>query len=196
MIAAEKIKYLQNRIARSEDQWAYKELFSEFYSYLTRFARSFVRSKELAEEIVSDVFIKIWEKRSRLEEITNLKLYLYVATRNTALNYLERQTKTSTFPIDELAPELGCLSFDPEQLLITAEMMARIQRAIDALPPKCKMVYKLIKEDQLAYKEVADIMQIAIKTVENQLAIAIQKISSAISFDIKRTIPSSLNSSK
>jgi RNA polymerase sigma-70 factor (family 1) len=188
MISEIRIQYLQNRISSCDDQWAYKELFVQFYSCLTDFAMGMLRSKELAEEVVSDVFIKIWERRKRLEEIENLKVYLYVATRNTSLNYLEKQKKSLTYNLDEFSTEIGCLYINPEQMMVTTEIMDRIYQAIEELPNKCKIIFKLIKEDQLRYKEVAEILHISVKTVENQLAIALKKIGAAVSFDIDRTI--------
>src|SRR5579859_5213274 len=95
-MTAEGLKYLQSRIARFDDQKAYKELFTALYSPLLLFAKSMVKSRESAEEIVSDVFIRIWEKRRDLEKIDNLKVYLYVAIRNGALNYLSLQKRNST----------------------------------------------------------------------------------------------------
>src|ERR1700683_1164857 len=149
MIAAQRILELQNRIAFFDDQVAYKELFTEFYSCLFRFAQSFIKSKQSSEEAVSDVFIKIWEKRKGLQGITNLKVYLYTAIRNTALNYLEKQKRSETNSIDNLVSGIKSQYYNPEQLMITAEMMIRIQKAIDDLPPKCKLTFKLVKEDGL-----------------------------------------------
>jgi len=192
MITATTIRDLQSRIARYDDQLAYRELFTSLYSYLFRFAKSLVKAKEPAEEIISDVFIKVWEKRKELEKIENLKLYLYVTTRNIAYNYLDKQKRTATNPLEDLQAEFTSLYFDPEQMLITADMMARIQKAVDQLPPKCKMIFKLTKEDGLKYREVAELLNISIKTVENQLTIALQKIGSAVSFDIRKTVSSSI----
>jgi RNA polymerase sigma-70 factor (family 1) len=196
MITATTIQELQRKIARFDDQQAYKELFTSLYSYLFQFARSLVKAKEPAEEIISDVFIKVWEKRKDLEKIENLKIYLYVSTRNCAYNYLDKQKRSATNPLDDIQADATSLYFDPEQLLITADMLARIQKAIDQLPPKCKMIFKLAKEDGLKYKEVAEVLNISVKTVENQLAIAIQKIGSAVSFDIRKTVSSSIRHSK
>jgi len=86
--------------------------------------------------------------------------------------------------------ELRSLYFDPEQLLITAEMINRIKEVINQLPPKCRIIFKLVKEDDLRYREVAEILDISIKTVENQVSIALKKIGSAINFDITRVISS------
>jgi RNA polymerase sigma-70 factor (family 1) len=192
MMKETRIQYLQCRIAHFDDQQAYKELFMGLYSFLFPFAKTLVKAKEPAEEIVSDVFIKVWEKRKGLEKIDNLKVYLYVTTRNIALNYVEKQKRTATHSIEDYTVELSSVYFDPEQLLITADMLALIQKAIDQLPPKCKMVFKLAKEDGLKYREIAEVLNISVKTVENQLAIALHKIGSAVSFDIRKTIASPL----
>jgi RNA polymerase sigma-70 factor (family 1) len=192
MIIASKIIDLQYRIARLDDQQAYRELYTSLYSYLFGFAKTIVQSRESAEEVVSDVFIKVWERRKELEKIENLKVYLYVATRNIAFNYLDKQKRNSTNSIDDVEAEFTSIDFDPEQLLITADMLALIQKAIDQLPPKCKVIFKLAKEDGLKYREVAEVLNISVKTVENQLAISLYKIGTAVSFDIRRTIPSSL----
>lgn len=190
MIAAAKIAYLQDRIARYDDQSAYKELFVQLYSPLLLFAASFVHSKEPAEEIVSDVFMAVWEKRKRIGSISNLKVYLYVSTKNTAINYLARQNKLVTTNIEEMDLEPESVYFNPEQLLITAEMSKRVKEIVDQLPPKCKIIFKLVKEDELRYREVAEILNLSVKTVEHQVSIALRKIGAALSFDIKKTISS------
>ncbi len=182
------IRELQRRIAIYDDQLAYKELFCLFYKPLLQFAKSFVRSTEMAEEIVSDVFIRIWERRRQLEEINNPKVYLYISTRNTALKYLLGKQKQVSITIDDLNIELESQYNNPEQLLITAEMMARVENAINELPPRCKLVYKLIREDGLKYKEVAEILNISVKTIDNQLAIALRKIGKAINVNLKKVI--------
>lgn len=181
-------KELQRRIAIYDDQLAYQELFYLFYKPLLRFAHAFVRSHELAEEIVSDVFIRIWERRAQLEEIGNLKVYLYVSTRNMALKYLLKKQKQASIALDDLQVELESQHQDPGQLLLTAELMNRVTRAIEELPPRCKMVYKLIKEDGLRYKEVAEILNISIKTIDNQLAIALKKIGKAININLRKLV--------
>lgn len=187
-IGSDHTKELQRRIAIYDDQQAYQELFYLYYKPLLRFAQAFVRSHELSEEIVSDVFIRIWERRAQLESIGNLKVYLYVSTRNTALKYLLKVQKQASIGLDELQVELESQHNDPEQLLLTAELLNRVARAIDDLPPRCKMVYKLIKEDGLRYKEVSEILNISIKTIDNQLAIALKKIGKAININLRKLV--------
>jgi len=186
------IQDLQHKIGQLDDQQAYKELYTSLYAYLFGFARTIVPCRETAEEIVSDVFIRLWERRKELEKIENLKVYLYVATRNVAFNYLDKQKRTPTHSIDDVKAEFISIDFDPEQLLITADMLALIQKAIDQLPPKCKIIFKLVKDDGLKYREVAEVFGLSIKTVENQLAIALGKIGHTVRFDMDRSIRSTV----
>src|SRR5580704_7696317 len=121
------IKDLQYRIVRMDDQQAYKELYASLYAFLFDFTRTIVPSRETAEEIVSDVFIRLWERRHELGKVENLKVYLYVAARNTAFNYLAKQKRNPTNSIDDMDAEFTSIYFDPEQMMITAEMLALIQ---------------------------------------------------------------------
>ena len=180
------LREIQRRIAVYDDDKAYKELFFLFYKALTQFANSFVKSREMAEEIVSDVFINIWKGRKNLEEIENLKTYLYISTKNISLKYLLKQHKQVAIAIDALTIELESNEMHPDQLMITADMVNKISEAVNQLPPRCKLVYKFIKEDGLRYKEVAAILNISVKTIDNQLAIALKKIGAAINVNLKR----------
>ena len=167
---------LQERIA-SNDQSAYKELFEIFYNRLFRLAFIITKSKELSEEIVSDVFIGLWRKRAEILGIKNLKVYLYVAIKNTSLNYLSGLTKSAVISIDQLDFEPAQPFSDPEQALITKEMNLHINNAVQNLPPRCKMIFKLVKEDGLTYKEAAEVLNLSVATIDNQLVIALKKLS-------------------
>jgi RNA polymerase sigma-70 factor (family 1) len=186
---ADKILYLQHQIALHGDQAAYKDLYLIFYRPLLQFAYSFVRSHETAEEIVSDVFVNIWKKRKELAGIQNLKLYLFVSAKNTALNYLRAQKKP-LLQAEQYQVQLQSIYFDPERLMITAEMVNRVQAAIRKLPPRCQLIFKLVKEDGLKYREVAELLNLSVKTVENQMATAIQRLGEAMAFDMLSTLSS------
>ena len=150
------------------------------FDQLHRFSYSFVKSNEAAEEIVSDVFIKIWEIRARLTEIENLKVYIYTITKNFSINYIHKNYKNIPLSIDamDIEPQVGLEN--PEQLYISAEMIGRIRYSIQQLPPQCRIIFQLVKEDGLKYKEVASILHISPLTVRNQLAIAVRKIAAAL----------------
>jgi RNA polymerase sigma-70 factor (ECF subfamily) len=163
-----------------DDQLAYRELFEYYYHRLFGLAMVITKSRELSEEIVSDVFIALWRRRSHAVEIENLRLYLYVAIRNTAYNYLERLTKTATIPLDQVDFEPSLPFANPEQAYVTKEMNQRLQRAIEALPPRCRMIFRLIREDGLSYKEAATLLNLSVGTIDNQLVIAVRKLSQAL----------------
>src|SRR4051812_31551962 len=93
MTIAENLVELQRRIALYDDETAYKQIFFTFYKALVRFAVTFTNDNDNAEEVVSDVMMKLWQKRKTLTDIENLPVYLYISTKNTALNYLSRERK-------------------------------------------------------------------------------------------------------
>ena len=166
------------------DQAAFRKLYAHFYKRLFHFALALVKIRESAEEIVEDVFVRIWQQRENLHTIKNLRVYLYTATKNSSLNYLSQKARQSiTEPFDHIHIELNDSAGTPEQILITAEIHQKIQLAVEALPPRCKMIFKLVREDGLKYKEIAGILNISVNTIDAQMAIAIKKITLAIGGD-------------
>jgi len=180
------IYVLQQRVALLADQPAYKRLYNFFYPMLLRFACSLVKNKEVAEELMADIFIRIWQHRNELTEIKNLKVYLYTAAKNQCVNYLKKR-KWSEDPLCTAEVHLMKFNVDPEQLMITAEMMRGIEQAVDSLPPRCKLIFQLIREQGFRNKDVAEILGISVNTIDVQLAIAIKRISKAINLDVSNT---------
>ncbi len=177
---------LQIRISQHNDEVAFKELYYVHYKELFRFAKTFLQRKELVEEALQDVFTKIWINRSGLHNIQNLRVYLFKSVKNKCLDYLEKEILLNHFELDEVKVNIGHLSRTPEDILVSAEMLAHINEALQALPTKCKIIFQLVKEENLKYKEVAEILDISLKTVENQIGIALKKISHAINLHHKR----------
>ena len=174
---------LQQRILEN-DETALAELYKLYYQKLIFFAKSILRTKELAEEVVEDVFIKLWCNRLEIVDIKNLNVYLYTAVKNTSLNRLSQQAKQLvSAPFDFLNIELDNELANPQELMITAEMMNKMRHAIDTLPPRCKMIFRLIREDGLKYKEVAEILNISVNAIDVQMAIAVKKICAALHID-------------
>lgn len=171
-----------HKIARDDNQLALKELYNSYFKRMFLFSLSMIRSKESAEEIVNDVFIQIWNKRSSLLDIENAEVYLYVAVKNRTLDYIRKIPSGATEDISTISSEHIRFTLDPEQLMITAEMKNKIETAVDNLPARCKLIFKLVKEDGLKYKEVASILNLSVKTVEAQLTIAMKKLTTAILF--------------
>ena len=174
------LPWLQQRISEG-DQSAFTRLYVQFGKKLIQFAISLVRSREVAEELVEDVFVRIWANRHEITSIDNITVYLYVAVKNKSLNMLSKKARELvTAPFDYLDTSLDEFAADPYDLLITAEMMAKMKEAIESLPPRCKMIFKLIREDGLKYKEVSEILNISVNTIDAQMAIAVRKICTAL----------------
>ncbi|MGC4103456.1 sigma-70 family RNA polymerase sigma factor [Ferruginibacter sp.] len=121
---------------------------------LKSFSYSILKSKEIAEEVVSDVFIEIWAKRKQLLEIDNLKMYLYVSVRNVSLRRLQQTQKTSVLSLDDLGVEFASADPDAATDFITHELAQKIEQAIESLPQQCKIIFKLAKQDGLKYKRL------------------------------------------
>ncbi|WP_153796326.1 RNA polymerase sigma-70 factor [Foetidibacter luteolus] len=174
---------IQQRIAHGEEQ-ALAELYQHFHKKLQHFAKAIVRNEETAEELVEDVFVKLWCNRNRIASIENLTVYLYVAVKNKSLNTLSRKaTELVSKGFDFLDIDIDDNTPGPQDLMITAEMMQRMNKAIDALPPRCKMIFKLVREDGLKYKEVAEILNISVNTIDAQMAIAVKRICTALNIN-------------
>jgi len=173
------------RIALSEDMTAYEELYLLMFDSLFHFSYSFVKSKQVAEELVSDVFIKLWQIRSRLNAIENLKLYLFGMTKNFSLSYLARASKNLSIHLDDM--DLDAIDIEsviefknPEDLYISKETIKNVMKALQDLPPQCQIIFSLVKVEGLKYKEVARLLDISMFTVRNQVAIATKKIEAAL----------------
>ena len=174
---------IQQRILEN-DETALAELYKLYRQKLILFAKSIVRTKEFAEEVVEDVFIKLWRKRADALQIRDLNVYLYTAVKNTSLNSLANKAKQLvSAPFDFLDIELENELANPDELMITSEMMQSVQCSIDTLPPRCKMIFRLIREDGLRYKEVSEILNISVNTVDVQMAIAVKKICTALNIN-------------
>ncbi|MEP6950313.1 MAG: RNA polymerase sigma-70 factor [Ginsengibacter sp.] len=173
------IKDLQQRIDKNEEG-ALKELYDAYGNRLFHFAFAIVHSRETAEEIIEDVFIKVWEKRSRIAVMENLIYYLFTITKNISCNYLRKYNRKKNISLEELSLPYYYINSSPEDLFVTRETLQRINHAINELPPKCRIIFKLVKEDGLKYKEVAALLNLSAKTIENQMGIALKKLHASI----------------
>jgi RNA polymerase sigma-70 factor (ECF subfamily) len=173
-------------IAGEDDRDAFRNLYEMMYKSLYDFALAIVKLREPAEEITADVFIRLWQRRRGLEygRIRSCRLYLFMCVKNASLNYLRDNKHPEQLDLDQVSLADWQLETNPEELMITAEMAACLDRAVRELPVRCGIVFRLVKEEGLSYKEAAQLLDLSEKTVENQIAIALKKIRQAISFKI------------
>ncbi|MDX1284361.1 MAG: RNA polymerase sigma-70 factor [Draconibacterium sp.] len=168
-------------------QKKFRQLMELTADELLHFAMGFIRDKEAAEEIVSDVYVKIWKKRSEIQKIQNLKSYLFISVKNGCLSHLRKINKEKLVLLDEYK-DFHFLPVDgPENDLIDKEAVKEIYKAIELLPPKCKLAFTLAKINGLKHKEIAEIMEVSEKTVNNHLVSAVKKITDTLGVVKKRT---------
>ena len=170
---------LQQLVAFKNDTGAFEKLYLKFYKDLHQFASSIIHSSHIAEEIVSDVFVQVWKKRHSLADIRQLRVFLYVAVKNQSLTYLYKAKKQKVCWIEEFANGLECIkdySF-ADGPLMEKELNIQVRQAINRLPVKCRAIFILIKEDGLKYAEAAKLLNLSVKTIENQMGIALKKMS-------------------
>lgn len=161
------------------NELAFRQFYLHYFDRLLRFANTFVPTAEEAEEVVSDVFLKVWLRREQLTGIQNIPTYLYTAVRNTSLNYLERAQNAHLRQSDPHI-RLRHTVARPDEILMSKEAQRSVEKAINQLPTNCKLIFRLVREDGLRYREVAEILGISVNTVNAQMAIAAKKICASI----------------
>lgn len=178
--------YIHDRL-EDGDIKAFEILYNEQYTSLCHFAQRFVFDLDTAREIVQDVFVRIWEKRTSLPVEISLKTYLYTSVRNKCLDYLKHLNVEYEFEkkrIKEIL-EPGNNSFntidDPLDGLITKELENAIREAIENLPEKCREIFELSRFKGLKYREIAEELSISVKTVETQMSRAIEALKKKLS---------------
>lgn len=153
---------------------------------LLQYALSFVRNQEIAEELVSDVYVKIWHKRSELPNIQNVRSYLFIAVKNSCLSHLRKMKNEKIVFIDEYNDFLFPVVETIDDEAIEKDLLKKIYSAIEELPPKCKEAFTLAKINGFKHREIADIMTISEKTVNNHLVTALKKITEALGIEKKK----------
>lgn len=180
---SERLSYLVYAIAENGDEHAFDELFRIYYPALLSYAYSILKDRQDAEEICLDVMFKLWQNRKILPTVKNLSHYLYIAVKHSSISYM--RTKGYRALQKKIGLEEAGESFvyelgNHELRMINKETLEHINTAINTLPPRCRLIFKLIKEDGLKYSEVAQLLEISVKTVENQMTIAMKKLTAII----------------
>ena len=164
-------------IAENSDRLAFDELFYFYYQGLVSFASSIIKDRHLAEEVVEDVFLKLWDNRCTLTSVRNFSHYIYTATKYASINAVKSKKRNY---FEDIGDDFLLDNETVETKLISAENLKKITNEINKLPPKCRLIFRLIKEDGLRYDEVAQLLSISVKTVESQMTIAIKRLVDAL----------------
>lgn len=174
-ISTDELKLLLARISEEDDD-AFKKLFFIYNEKLISFAYWYVGTNHIAEDVVSEVFFNIWNKRHKLADINNFETYLYSSVKNGCYNILNSGYRRKVSPIDDADLEVFIDFETPLSQAHDKQVKDAIERAINNLPERCKLIFKMAKEDNLKYKDIATILDISVKTVEAQISIAMRKL--------------------
>ncbi|QNL48183.1 sigma-70 family RNA polymerase sigma factor [Olivibacter sp. SDN3] len=170
---------LNKMISERKFNAVYQWLKNEHYMVMLSLAESYLRSRELAEELVLDVLYRTWRKKEGIEHIKDLRRYLLTSVKHSCYRQLMKQQREKELFVstDQISKEFSdYIAIDPEKLFLTSELSKLIGVAIDNLPPRCKQIYRLIREQGLKNKDVAAQLNISVNTIDVQLAIAAKKI--------------------
>ena len=159
------------------DERAFEKLFFKYYGRLCGFAMKLVKSPDLAKDCVQEVFLKIWRNHEEWSIHYSLSVYLYQSVRNQALNQIEKR-KTHREYSEKYYEEDFHNQGDENQQLSNdqIEMVDKIWEVVEEMPDRRKMVFELHRRHGLSYKEIAQIMKITRKTVENHMGRALQDV--------------------
>lgn len=156
---------------------AFTRFYTTFFQRLLLESDKYVKDISVAEELVQDVFLKIWENPSNLEDVKSVKSYLYKSVINSSINYINRQKNIEQHH-QKIAADFSeeyLMELDEENELV---VLLRIE--IEKLPPQCKKVFKLNRFEKLKYREIADLLDISERTVENHIANALKILREAL----------------
>ncbi len=166
-------KHLFDRIKKGEEK-AFETFFHKYYGHLCLYATRIINNDSAAEEIVQDFFVKIWEKRVQLNIETSVKHYLFRSVKNLCINYIQRN-KTKLRYAQKVISEVEN-NYSDDNSFPEIELYQKIEESINSLPEKRKEIFRLSRQEGLKYREIAEKLNISIKTVETQMSLAIKTL--------------------
>jgi RNA polymerase sigma-70 factor (ECF subfamily) len=154
---------------------ALEVIFNSYYSKLCLYLQLLFKNELIVEHIAQDIFIYLWEKRETLEIKTSLESYLYTAGRYKALNQIRNAKRQEIIRKNMIVPEAEYINSLDSRLEIS-ELEKIIEEAVNTLPPRCQRIFRLSRQEEMSYKEIAECLDVSVNTVEGQMAIALKKL--------------------
>ncbi|TCD00296.1 RNA polymerase sigma-70 factor [Pedobacter frigidisoli] len=160
---------------RNDEEKSFDQLFKKYYPGLVRFGKSLLRSSDGdAEDLVQDVFFKLWEARKGLSIHSALNSFLYISVRNRVNDHFRKLKNQPTLGIDFTEEKFAEEYLIPDQLLIYKELQLDMDQMISLLPERTELVFRMNRHDHLSYEEIAQILAISINSVKTHMYRAIK----------------------
>ena len=156
------------------DRTAFEDLFKSHFVYLCNFAFQYVADMDTAKDITQKIFVNLWENRDKIKPEQSIKSYLFTSVKNRCLNHIRdhKKYRSRILDIDIHDLDLAC----ENDHLAVEELQHKIDKALLQLPEKCREVFKLSRYQDKKYKEIAEILDISVKTVEAHMSRALRSL--------------------
>jgi RNA polymerase sigma-70 factor (family 1) len=155
------------------DEVVFETVFKDYYERLCNYANSMIYDMDEAEEMVQNTYLTLWEKRENIDIHTSVKSYLYKAVYNNCMNWMKHY-KVRLEHSEDSKYQTESFVDDPSQQLLSEELERQINIAINDMPNQCRTVFKLSRFENLTYSEIAEQLNLSVKTVENHMAKALK----------------------
>jgi len=159
---------------KRDDNGAYEKVFREYYRPMTAYAFRFLGNQSDSESIVQDVFLRLWQKRKELMITSSLQNYLFKSVKNHCINYIEHEKIKTGYQNLVIRNEADRSEYS--EFFLEFGLMTKIEAAISSLPEKRQEIFRLAREEGLKYREIADRLNISVKTVETQMTLALKQL--------------------
>jgi RNA polymerase sigma-70 factor (ECF subfamily) len=164
---------------RQGDKQEFEKLFRSSYVSLVRYAKTLLRDHDAAEEIVQELFFRLWQDRQNLRIESSLNGYLYRSVHNRSLHYIEHQKVVSRHA-GEIAAGAELTSEPVTEAIYYSELQARVARVLERLPERCRVIFRMSRFEGLKYNEIADKLAVSLKTVEADMGKALREFRKAL----------------
>jgi len=164
---------------RNGDKQEFEKLFRSSYVSLVRYAKSILRDHDTAEEIVQELFFRLWQNRDKLNIESSLNGYLFRSVHNRSLHHIEHQQVVSRHA-GEVAAGTELSSEPVIEAIYYSELQAKVARVLERLPERCRMIFRMSRFEGLKYNEIADKLAVNVKTVEADMGKALREFRKAL----------------
>jgi RNA polymerase sigma-70 factor, ECF subfamily len=154
---------------------AFEQVFKTNFKNLHAYAYTIIRDDIMAEEIVQNVFCRLWEKKSRVEIQISLTAYLYRSVYNESLNYLKHLKVRAAYN-NYAQSQMKMNSDNAEKKILLGDLEIKLNQALSELPEQCRTIFQMSRFEELKYQEIADRMGLSVKTIENQMGKALKRL--------------------